>query len=631
MNSPSSEQTSLLAGIHGSEDVQRLAPEQLPLLAAEIRRVLVETLARTGGHLAPNLGVVELTIALHRVFSTPRDKILFDVSHQCYVHKLLTGRAPRFGTIRQFGGISGFAKRSESQHDVYGAGHAGTALPAGLGIAAARDLNGEDYNIVSVVGDGAFTCGTTLEGLNNIATTTKKFILILNDNEWSIDRNVGALPRYFAHLQQTEAFEWLRASAKKIMEVLAGKRAQEQVARLAHAAAACITPLSFFQELGLTYYGPVDGHDIVRLEKLFRIVSRRQGPCIIHVITEKGRGYEPASSNPPKFHGVGAYNIADGATGPSAGITYSEAFGRMLTTMAAEDPRITAITAAMPGGTKLDLFREHFPKRFYDVGIAEEFAAIFACGQATQGLKPYLAVYSTFMQRCVDMIQHDAALQNLPVRFCMDRAGLSPDDGPTHHGLFDIAMLRCIPNLVMMQPKDEAELCRMLVTMNSIEDRPSAIRYPRGCGEGTPLPNPAEPLPIGKAELLHSGRDVALVALGNMNSVAAKVRSMLEDEGISCAHINARFIKPLDVDMLMQQAVGCRLIVTLEDHVVTAGFGSSVLEALTARGVSTPVLILGWPDEFIEHGSPDKLREKHRLTPPAVCAAVRLALSSTKL
>ncbi|MGN1309724.1 MAG: 1-deoxy-D-xylulose-5-phosphate synthase, partial [Akkermansia sp.] len=486
-------------------------------------------------------------------------------------------------------------------------------------------------NIISVVGDGAFTCGTTLEGLNNMSTTTKKFILILNDNEWSIDRNVGALPRYFAHLQQTEAFEWLRSSAKKIMEVLAGKRTQEQVSRLVHAASACITPLSFFQELGLTYYGPGDGHDMARLEKLFRIVSRRQGPCIIHVITEKGRGYEPACSNPPKFHGVGAYNIADGTTGSPAGITYSEAFGRMLTTMASEDPHITAITAAMPGGTKLDLFREHFPKRFYDVGIAEEFAALFACGQATQGLKPYLAVYSTFMQRCVDMIQHDAALQNLPVRFCMDRAGLSPDDGPTHHGLFDIAMLRCIPNLVMMQPKDEAELCRMLVTMNSIDDRPSAIRYPRGCGEGTPLPNPSEPLPIGKAELLHSGSDVALVALGNMNSVAARVRDLLEDEGISCAHLNARFIKPLDVEALMQHAVGCRLIVTLEDHVVTGGFGSAVLEALTARGVSTPVLILGWPDEFIEHGSLDKLREKHRLTPSAVCAAVRQALSPTDL
>lgn len=622
MTSPSSETQSLLCSIHTPDDVKRLSPEQLPLLAEEIRSVLINTLSRTGGHLAPNLGVVELSIALHRVFSTPRDKILFDVSHQCYVHKLLTGRRDRFDTIRQLGGLSGFAKISESEHDAFGAGHAGTALPAGLGIAAARDLAGEDFNIVAVVGDGSFTCGTTLEGLNNISTTTKKFILILNDNEWSIDRNVGALPRYFSSLQQTDTYEWLRERTKAIIEKLAGKKAKEQVSKIVHAAHGLITPLSFFQELGLSYYGPVDGHDTARLEKLLRIVSRSDTPAIIHIITEKGRGYEPAKNNPAKFHGVGKYNVDDGATMPCKRITYSEAFGRTLTTLAADDPSITAITAAMPSGTKLNLFREMFPKRFYDVGIAEEYAALFACGMARQGLKPYLAIYSTFMQRCVDMIQHDAALQKLPVRFCMDRAGLSPDDGPTHHGLFDIAMLRCIPGIVMMQPKDEAEFCNMLYTMNGISNCPSSIRYPRGEGEGVALPSRLQALPIGRAEKIADGKDIALVALGNMNAVAAQARLMLEEKGFSTAHINARFIKPLDVETLKECAT-CRLIVTLEDHVVTGGFGSAVGEALASVGVTTPVLAIGWPDAFIEHGRLEQLRAKHGLMPEDIVARIQ--------
>lgn len=615
-NSPSSD---LLGSITSPQDLRNLPAEQLPALAEEIRRTLIHTLSETGGHLAPNLGLVELSIALHRVFSTPRDKILFDVSHQCYVHKLLTGRADRFSTIRQHGGLSGFCKRSESEHDAYGAGHAGTALSAGLGMAAARDLAGDDYHVISVVGDGAFTCGTTLEGLNSIATTTRKFILILNDNEWSIDRNVGALSHYFSSLQETDTYAWLRERTKTIIEKLAGEAARKQVSKLVHAAHSIITPLSFFQELGLSYYGPVDGHDTRRLEKILRIAARHNGPVIIHVITEKGRGYAPAATNPTKFHGIGQYNVEDGSTSKGKVISYSEAFGTHLSTLAADDPAITAITAAMPTGTRLDIFRSHFPKRYYDVGIAEEHAALFACGMATQGLKPYLAVYSTFMQRCVDMIQHDAALQNLPVRFCMDRAGLSPDDGPTHHGLFDIAMMRAIPRLIMMQPKDEAELGHMLATMNGIDDQPSLIRYPRGAGEGVPTPETLQPLPIGKAELIHQGTDITLLALGNMNGYAAAVRSMLEAQGISCAHINARFICPLDADTILQQAAATRLIVTLEDHVIAGGFGSAVMELLNERRSSTPVLRIGWPNQFIEHGREDQLREKYGLTPAGIC------------
>ena len=618
-NSPSSD---LLGSITSPQDLRNLPAEQLPALAEEIRRTLIHTLSETGGHLAPNLGLVELSIALHRVFSTPRDKILFDVSHQCYVHKLLTGRAARFNTIRQHGGLSGFCKRSESEHDAYGAGHAGTALSAGLGMAAARDLAGDDYHVISVVGDGAFTCGTTLEGLNSIATTTRKFILILNDNEWSIDRNVGALSHYFSSLQETDTYAWLRERTKTIIEKLAGEAARKQVSKLVHAAHSIITPLSFFQELGLSYYGPVDGHDTRRLEKILRIAARHNGPVIIHVITEKGRGYAPAATNPTKFHGIGQYNVEDGSTSKGKVISYSEAFGTHLSTLAADDPAITAITAAMPTGTRLDIFRSHFPKRYYDVGIAEEHAALFACGMATQGLKPYLAVYSTFMQRCVDMIQHDAALQNLPVRFCMDRAGLSPDDGPTHHGLFDIAMMRAIPRLIMMQPKDEAELGHMLATMNGIDDQPSLIRYPRGAGEGVPTPETLQPLPIGKAELIHQGTDITLLALGNMNGYAATVRSMLEAQGISCAHLNARFICPLDADTILQQAAATRLIVTLEDHVIAGGFGSAVMELLNEHRSSTPVLRIGWPNQFIEHGREDQLREKYGLTPAGICQSI---------
>lgn len=628
MDSPSYSLPPLLGGINSPDDVKALAPEQLPTLAAEVRETLINTLAHTGGHLAPNLGVVELCIALHRVFSTPKDKILFDVSHQCYIHKLFTGRAQKIHTIRQFGGISGFSKRCESEHDAYGAGHAGTALSAGLGIAAARDLAGEDFHVISVVGDGAFTCGTTLEGLNNISTTTRKFILILNDNEWSIDKNVGALSRYFSSLQETDTYSWLRDKAKSFIERLAGKEAREQASKLITAARSFISPLSFFRELGLTYYGPIDGHDIGRLERVLRVVAHRNEPVVLHVITQKGRGYEPAAQNPTKFHGIGQYNIVNGDTPKSRNITYSEAFGQCLARMAADDPAIAAITAAMPSGTKLDIFRERFPKRFYDVGIAEEHAALFACGMATQGFKPYLAVYSTFMQRCVDMIQHDAALQGLPVRFCMDRAGLSPDDGPTHHGLFDISMLRCIPGLIMMQPKDEAELCRMLATMNGINDAPSAIRYPRGTGEGVAIPNAPEPLPIGKAEVLHEGADVALVALGNMNSVAASVREELEAQGISCAHINARFIKPIDTECLLRQAASCKLIVTLEDHTVIGGFGSAVQEALADAHCYAAVLKIGWPDAFIEHGSLPLLRQKHGLDTPSVTASILQTLKT---
>ncbi len=617
MTSPSSESpkaASLLESIASPADLKPLSPEQLCQLAEEIRRSLIDSLSLTGGHLAPNLGVVELCIALHRVFDTPKDKFLFDVSHQSYVHKMLTGRASRLHTIRQHQGLSGFMKRSESEHDAFGAGHAGTALSAALGIAAARDLKGGDAHVISVVGDGAFACGPTLEALNNVATTTKRFILILNDNEWSIDKNVGSLAKYFASLQETEAYNWLRQRSRDFIAKLAGTEARDQADKLVSAARSLFSPLSFFEQLGFTYFGPIDGHDITRLERVLRIAQKLEKPAIIHVITEKGRGYEPASQNPTKFHGIGGYNIEDGTT-ESTGLTYSEAFAHSVTRLAEHDPNVVAITAAMPSGTKLNLFRERFPKRFYDVGIAEEHAAIFACGMATEGYKPYLAIYSTFMQRCVDMIQHDAALQNLPVRFCMDRAGLSPDDGPTHHGLYDIAMLRAIPNLIMMQPKDEVELCHMLATMNEIEDQPSSIRYPRGEGEGLSLPEQPEPLPIGKAEVIAEGTDICLLALGNMNALARGVKQQLEEaHGLSVAHVNIRFIKPLDEQCILKMARQCRLLVTIEDHSQLGGVGSAIAELLAQHQISTPLHIAGWPDQYVEHGTLEILRNKYGLT-----------------
>ena len=627
MTSPSSKLPPLLARLREGENLKNLTADELVQLADEIRHYLVETLSITGGHLAPNLGIVELCIAMHRVLSTPVDKILFDVSHQCYVHKILTGRSAEMSGIRQFGGISGFCKRSESEHDAYGAGHAGTALSAALGMAVARDLAGEDYHVAAVVGDGAFTCGTTLEALNNIASHTRKFILVLNDNEWSIDKNVGALARYFASLQETSAYTWLRDKSIKFIEGLAGKSMRDQASKLVTAARAVINPLSFFREMGLNYYGPIDGHDIARLEKVLRIATRQNEPVVLHIITQKGKGYAPAAQNPTKFHGVGQYNVTDGSTKASSRLTYSEVFGTVLSQLAADDPAVTAITAAMPSGTKLDIFRNQFPKRFFDVGIAEEHAALFACGQATQGLKPYVAIYSTFMQRAVDMIHHDAALQKLPVRFCMDRAGLSPDDGPTHHGLYDISMLRCIPDLIMMQPADEAEFAHMLATMNEINDCPSAIRYPRGCGEGVELPETPTPLPVGKAEVRADGAEVVLVALGNMNAVAACVREALLAAGVDCAHINARFIKPLDEACLLDYAAKCKLIVTLEDHTVVGGFGSAVQELLSGHGVATPVFPIGWPDEFVEHGTLELLRAKHGLTPENITSRILYKLN----
>ncbi|MEI7908018.1 MAG: 1-deoxy-D-xylulose-5-phosphate synthase [Verrucomicrobiota bacterium] len=604
----------LLSAIASPDDVKKLADEELVKLAAEIRHSLITSLSRTGGHLGPNLGVVELTIALHRVFSTPDDALVFDVAHQGYVHKMLTGRASRIHTIRTYQGLNGFLLRSESKHDAYGAGHAGTALSAALGIAAARDLAGENHHVVAVAGDAAFTCGPTLEALNNIAETTRNFIVVLNDNEWSIDKNVGAIARYFNALQTHATYAAVRSKAAEFVEKVAGKAARSLAHKVEESAKNLLFPNVLFEKFGLRYFGPIDGHDLPLLIRTFEHLKTLHEPVVLHIITEKGRGYQPALDDPGKFHGLGAYKLEDGSTSATNTPTCAEIFGRTLTDIAKTDPKIVAITAAMPGGTKLDIFRNEVPGRYFDVGIAEEHAALFAAGLASKGFRPFLAIYSTFMQRAYDMIIHDIALQGLPVRLCMDRGGLSGDDGPTHHGLFDIGFLRFIPGIIHMQPKDEDEFVDMLHTMAAYDAGPTAIRYPRGPIKGTPIKAIPKILEIGKAEVVADGTDVALIGLGSLFEMAEHTKTLLEAKGLSVALINPRFIKPLDTAVLESYAAKCRVLCTFEDHVLTNGFGTAVIEHLHSVGIHTPVERIGWPDEFIQHGKPETLRELHGLT-----------------
>lgn len=623
----------ILRNIESPDDVKNLTEEELFALPAEIRETLIHSLARTGGHLGPNLGVVELTIALHRIFSTPKDKFVFDVSHQGYVHKMLTGRAKQIHTIRTHKGLNGFLLRDESEHDAYGAGHAGTALSAALGMAAARDLAGGDNHVVAVAGDAAFTCGPTLEALNNIAETTRRFIVVLNDNEWSIDKNVGAIARYFNALQTHSTYASVRSKIANFVEKTAGKAARTLAHRVEEGAKNLLFHSVLFEKFGLRYYGPIDGHDLPLLVRTFEHLKTMHEPVVLHIITEKGRGYQPALENPGKFHGLGSYAVSDGATA-AATVTCSDIFGRTVTDLAKKDQKITAITAAMPGGTKLETFKNELPDRYFDVGIAEEHAALFACGLATQGFRPFLAIYSTFMQRAYDMIVHDMALQRLPVRLCMDRGGLSGDDGPTHHGLFDIGYLRHIPGIVMMQPKDEDELVDMLHTMAVHDDGPTAIRYPRGPITGRRQRTTPRILEIGKAEVASDPGgeiDVVLMGLGTFFSLAEETAKQLSADGLRVAVVNPRFIKPLDGVLLDALARRSRVVVTFEDHAVTNGFGSACMEHLSMAGIEIPVVRIGWPDEFIEHGKPEILREQHGLTAEASVRRIREALEKSAL
>jgi len=603
----------LLDTVHTPADIKKLSIPQLETLAQEIRERLILTLSKTGGHLGPNLGVVELTLAMHYVFDTPADKFVFDVSHQAYVHKLLTGRRERFETIRQPGGLNGFMLRTESEHDAYGAGHAGTALSAALGMAVARDLAGGKEHVVALAGDAAFTNGISFEALNNISDQTRRLIVVLNDNEWSIDRNVGAVARYLHKIVTNEHVTHLHDSAARLLERFGGKTAVNVVRRAEEAAKGLLWPSVFFEEFGLTYYGPLDGHNLGLLVETFRFLKQQDKPVLLHAITQKGRGFQPALDKQKKFHGLGPYDPETGETKPAGQRTYSEVFAETLVKLANENEKLVAITGAMPNGTALDLFKPHHPKKYFDVGIAEEHAVIFAAGMATQGYKPYCAIYSTFLQRAFDPVVHDVCLQNLPVVFCMDRGGLSGDDGATHHGLFDISYLRGIPNIIHMDPKDEDELADMLYTA-MLHNGPAAVRYPRGTGPGSVVKDRPVALPIGKAEVVRDGDEFAIFGLGALLPMATELSDRLAELGRSAAVINPRFVKPLDRELLASYAKHVTAIVTFEDHVLMGGFGSVVLEALSEMGFNTPVIRIGWPDRFIEHGKVDQLRARHGIS-----------------
>jgi 1-deoxy-D-xylulose-5-phosphate synthase len=614
----------ILDGINSPRDVKRLSLAQLEQLAGEIREELITVLAKTGGHLGPNLGVVELTLALHYVFNTPKDHFLFDVSHQAYVHKLLTGRREQFHTIRTPGGLNGFMLRTESEHDCYGAGHAGTALSAALGMAVARDQTGGKEHVVAVAGDAAFTCGITYEALNNIAHHTRRMIVVLNDNEWSIDKNVGAIASYLNTIVTHPKYDFLHERARKFVERVGGQMVLRMAQKAEEGVKGMFWPSVIFEELGLRYYGPIDGHDISTLIKTFEFLKKQGRPVLLHVLTQKGKGFTPALEKQKKFHGLGPYDPETGETKPLGQPTYSEVFADTLVKLADMNDKVVAITAAMPNGTGLDRFQPKHPDKYFDVGIAEEHAVIFAAGLATKGFRPFCAIYSTFLQRAFDPVVHDVCLQNLPVVFCMDRGSLSGDDGPTHHGLFDISYLRGIPNIVHMVPKDEDEFADMLFTAMNYEG-PIAIRYPRGVGKGVPVKETPKALPIGKSELLsHSeSPQVAIFALGALVSMGREIACKLEEEGIPTALINARFTKPMDVEMLEFYARHVEVILTLEDHVLKGGFGSAVLEELNNLSLSTPVVRIGWPDQFIEQGKVEALRAKYGISVEAALERVR--------
>ena len=599
-------ENNLLDKINSPADVKKLSDEQLKQLAAEIRQLLIEVISHTGGHLAPNLGVVELTLALHKVFTTPQDKLVFDVGHQAYIHKIITGRREQFPTLRQYGGLSGFPKRCESEHDAFGTGHSSTSISAALGMAVARDLQGEDYNVVAIIGDGSMTGGMAFEALNNAGTLHKKMVVVLNDNEMSISKNVGAMSDYLYHLRTGETYNKIKNDIEgwlKNMEF--GTDVLKAIRRLKGSVKYLMVPTSIFEELGFTYLGPVDGHDIHGLIEVLQAAKKIDGPVMVHVLTKKGKGYKPAEESPNKFHGTGPFEIATGKkiTNPAAPISYTEVFGKTITELADSDKKIVGLTAAMPDGTGLNIFAQAHPDRFFDVGIAEQHAVTAAAGMAAAGMKPVTAIYSTFMQRAYDSILHDICMQKLHVTMCLDRAGLVGDDGYTHHGVFDYAYLRSIPNMTIMAPKDENELRHMLNTALSFNG-PISVRYPRGSGVGVDITEPMQELPIGKAEVLREGKELCFWAIGSMVQSAVQAADKLKEQGIDAGVVNMRFAKPLDKELLIEHAKRYGKIVTLEEGVLAGGVGSEVLEILDDAGLlqQCAVLRLGIPDEFVTHG-----------------------------
>jgi 1-deoxy-D-xylulose-5-phosphate synthase len=618
---------SFLENINSPADLKGLSRSELPILAAEIRKVIIDVVSKNGGHLAPSLGTVELAIAIHFVFNAPADKIIWDVGHQSYAHKLLTGRRERFHTLRQFEGICGFTRMSESPYDAFSTGHSSTSISAGLGIACAKRLKNDKSKVVAVIGDGSMTAGLAYEGLNQAGDTNKNIIVILNDNDMSIARNVGALSSF---LSRTFSAKYLQDFKKELGDFLKslpkiGDDIYQFAKRSKESFKTFITPGMLFEAFNFEYFGPINGHNMNHLIDILNNIKCLNEPVLLHVTTKKGKGYPPAEKNPVYFHGVECFNADTGESiNKEHSIpTYTQVFGETLLKMAKSDDRIIAVTAAMPEGTGLAKFAEAYPDRFFDVGIAEQHAVTFAAGLATEGFKPVVAIYSTFLQRAYDQILHDVCIEALPVVFAIDRGGIVGEDGATHNGAFDLSYLRSLPNMVIMAPKDENELCRMLTT-SLAHNGPIAVRYPRGTGEGVKMENQDLPIPIGKGEVLKKGDDVLILAIGRSVIEALTAHSTLTEQGISATVVNCRFVKPLDADLIGALAKEIPRIVTVEENVRQGGFGSAVLECLNDKGITGFLLeCIGIPDTFVEHGPQKVLRSKYGIDALAIVHAVK--------
>lgn len=615
----------LLKNINGPADLKKLNMNNLKELASEIRTLIIETVSRTGGHLAPSLGVVELTMALHYVFDSGKDRIIWDVGHQSYVHKILTGRKDQFNTLRQYGGLSGFPRREESSHDAFNTGHSSTSISAGLGYALARDRLGEKIGVVSVIGDGALTGGQAFEALNQAGHLGINMLVVLNDNEMSIAENVGALSSYLSRLRADPMYTKRKKDLEYLLRKLPaiGPSVVRVVDRVKDSFKYLLVPGMLFEELGYTYLGPIDGHNLQELINVLQKTRSIQGPVLLHVLTKKGKGYGPAAQDPATFHGVGPFNRKTGTVLKTPGPpTYTRVFSDTMVDLARRDNRVVAITAAMPEGTGLSCFSKEFPGRFYDVGIAEQNAVTMSAAMALKGLRPVVAIYSTFLQRAYDQVILDVCLQNAPITFAIDRAGLVGEDGATHQGMFDLSYLRHIPNMAVMAPKDEEELRHMLYTAIQYPG-PAAVRYPRGRGIGVMRGNGYQALPWGKGEVLTVGDDILLLAVGSMVYPALAVRNILESSGYSCTVINSRFIKPLDEELILDAISKHKYVATLEENVIAGGFGSGVLELLAReRQGNVKILNIGLPDEYITHGKTDIIMEVLGLTPEKMAETI---------
>ncbi|MBE9486833.1 MAG: 1-deoxy-D-xylulose-5-phosphate synthase [Desulfuromonadales bacterium] len=626
---------SILSQLTSPAELKQLSIAELKQLAAELREQIVTTVAVTGGHLGSSLGVIELTVALHRVFNSPKDRIVWDVGHQAYAHKMLTGRLKQFSTLRKLNGISGFPKRQESEHDAFDVGHSSTSISAALGMAAGKDICGGDEQVIAVIGDGSLTAGMAFEALNHAGDLKQKLIVILNDNDMSISPNVGALSSFLSRKLSSDTFIRFKKETENILSSVPGfgKDLVNIARRAEESFKSFMTPGMLFEGLGFDYFGAIDGHNLEELMETLENVSQINGPVLLHVVTKKGKGFAPAEENPCKYHGVGPFDPQTGEIKggkPGRAASYTEVFGKTLIELANDDQRIVAITAAMAEGTGLKGFSEAFPERFFDVGIAEQHAVTFAAGLACRGLHPVVTIYSTFMQRAYDQLLHDVCLQNLSVTFALDRGGLVGADGPTHHGVFDLSFMRHIPNLIFAVPRNEVELRRIMKTA-SLFDGPFAYRYPRGNGAGLPLDGAIEPLEIGQGELLRKGSDVLIIAVGVLVGEALEAAKLLSEQGIEVAVVDARFVKPLDCELILSQAAKVSLVVTAEENILQGGFGTAVLELLSDAGMSVPIRRIGIPDEFVEQGTQAELRAMLGIDADGLVATIHQALKKNRV